>query len=88
MPTVDPQSSSVGPIARRLFRICAVPDTDVLIESLLAAFSSYGGFWLSFATLYLPGAGIVDAYGDNASELNSALGIYLITWFLFTTLML
>ncbi|GJE89228.1 acetate uptake transporter family protein [Phanerochaete sordida] len=52
------------------------------------AFSSYGGFWLSFASLYLPGFGIVDAYNGNESELNSALGIYLITWFLFTFLML
>ena len=54
----------------------------------MTAFSSYGGFWLSFASLYLPSFGIVDAYNGNESELNSALGIYLITWFLFTFLML
>ncbi|EKM60316.1 uncharacterized protein PHACADRAFT_246175 [Phanerochaete carnosa HHB-10118-sp] len=59
------------------------------------AFSSYGGFWMSFACLYLPSLGIVDAYGNgsaptgtDATELNSALGIYLITWFMFTFLML
>jgi len=52
------------------------------------AFSSYGGFWISFACLYLPSMGIVDAFGTDDTELNSALGIYLITWFVFTFLML
>ena len=53
-----------------------------------AAFSSYGGFWLSFASLYLPDAGIVAAYNGNESELNSALGIYLVTWMVITFLLL
>jgi len=50
------------------------------------AFTSYGAFWLSFATLYIPGSGILDAYKDP-SELDSALAIYLITWFMFTFFM-
>lgn len=51
------------------------------------AFSSYGGFWMSFATLYLPSFGIIDAFNGDDTELNSALGIYLITWFVITFLL-
>jgi len=46
-------------------------------------FSSYGGFWLSFATLYIPQFGVTAAY-TNAAELDSALGIYIATWFILT----
>ncbi|KAG6874742.1 hypothetical protein C0992_006743 [Termitomyces sp. T32_za158] len=49
-----------------------------------AAFSSYGGFWMSYATILIPGSGIVAAYAGNASELSSALGIFLICWMLVT----
>jgi succinate-acetate transporter protein len=48
------------------------------------AFSSYGGFWLSFGAIYVPSFGITTAYGDNESELASALGIYLASWFIVT----
>ncbi|KAJ9098785.1 hypothetical protein QFC19_006262 [Naganishia cerealis] len=48
------------------------------------AFSSYGGFWLSFGAIYVPQLGITAAYGDNKSELASALGIYLASWFIVT----
>lgn len=52
------------------------------------AFSSYGGFWLSFGLLYIPGSGILDSYANApASELDSALGIYLITWAVLTFLL-
>ncbi|KAI0791848.1 GPR1/FUN34/yaaH family-domain-containing protein, partial [Abortiporus biennis] len=51
------------------------------------AFSSYGGFWLSYAALFIPGSGILDAYADHG-ELASALGIYLITWAMVTFLLL
>jgi len=47
------------------------------------AFSSYGAFWMSYATILIPSSGILDAYADTG-ELNNALGIYLITWFMFT----
>ena len=47
----------------------------------------YGGFWMSFATIFLPSSGITAAY-DSADELNSALGIYLFTWFIVTFLLL
>ncbi len=53
-----------------------------------AAFTMYGGFWMSFGTVFLPGSGVIDAYGTNAEELDSALGIYLWTWFIVTFLLL
>ncbi|KAG9087271.1 hypothetical protein FRC07_012860 [Ceratobasidium sp. 392] len=52
------------------------------------AFSVYGGFWFSFGLIYWPSSGILDAYaGDAASQLSSALGIYLTTWTIVTFLM-
>jgi len=52
------------------------------------AFSSYGAFWMSYATILIPSSGILDAYANNPDELSNALGIFLITWFMFTTLLL
>jgi len=49
------------------------------------AFSSYGGFWISFGVLLTPGFGITTALAD---DLNSALALYLSTWFIFTFIML
>ncbi|KAF8605683.1 hypothetical protein BDV93DRAFT_470096 [Ceratobasidium sp. AG-I] len=52
------------------------------------AFSLYGGFWFSFGLIYWPGSGILAAYeGEAASQLSSALGIYLTTWTIITFLM-
>jgi succinate-acetate transporter protein len=51
------------------------------------AFTSYGAFWMSFATILIPGSGIAAAYTD-ATEFHNALGIYLITWFIVTFLLL
>jgi len=49
------------------------------------AFTSYGAFWMSYATILIPGSGIIDAYATGpADELTNALGIYLITWFMVT----
>lgn len=47
------------------------------------AFSSYGAFWMSYATIFIPASGIMDAYTDK-TELASALGIYLIAWMMLT----
>ncbi|KAF9531341.1 FUN34 transmembrane protein [Crepidotus variabilis] len=47
------------------------------------AFTSYGAFWMSYATILIPGSGIGAAYAV-ADEFHSALGIYLITWGLVT----
>ncbi|THH14075.1 hypothetical protein EW146_g6205 [Bondarzewia mesenterica] len=43
------------------------------------AFSSYGAFWLSYATILIPNSGIAAAYAGTTQE-SDALGIYLITW--------
>ncbi|KAF8884158.1 FUN34 transmembrane protein [Infundibulicybe gibba] len=51
------------------------------------AFTSYGAFWMSFATILIPGSGIVAAYPTTA-EFHSALGIFLITWFMVTFFLL
>ncbi|KAI0736035.1 GPR1/FUN34/yaaH family-domain-containing protein [Earliella scabrosa] len=51
------------------------------------AFTMYGGFWMSYATIFLPNSGVLAAYTDS-DELNSALGIWLFTWFIVTFLLL
>lgn len=51
------------------------------------AFSSYGGFWMSFSALYIKAFGFLDPYGDNVEDLNNCLGIYLLSWCIFTFLM-
>lgn len=58
-----------------------------ILTALLAAFSSYGGFWLSYATIFIPGSGIVAAYTDEA-EFGHAVGFYLAVWFIFTFILL
>ncbi|KAJ7241500.1 FUN34 transmembrane protein [Mycena haematopus] len=40
-------------------------------------FASYGSFWMSYATIYIPSSGILAAYTDP-NELANALGIYLL----------
>jgi len=54
------------------------------------ALSSYGGFWLSFACIFVPFFDIASAYSpdsDGGAALNSAVGIYLMGWFIFTFLL-
>ncbi|KAJ7722337.1 Gpr1 family protein [Mycena metata] len=48
------------------------------------AFSSYGAFWMSYATIFIPSSGILASYADAPAELASALGIYLVTWLMVT----
>ncbi|CAM0137905.1 hypothetical protein VKS41_001127 [Umbelopsis sp. WA50703] len=53
------------------------------------AFSSYGGFWLSFGLIFVPGAGILDGYAKATTQtLENSLGIYLLGWTIFTGIML
>ncbi|PFH51596.1 hypothetical protein AMATHDRAFT_2875 [Amanita thiersii Skay4041] len=47
-------------------------------------FASYGTFWLSYAATFIPGTGILSSYAGNPSELQSAIGIYFVTWSLVT----
>jgi len=49
------------------------------------AFTSYGAFWMSYATILLPGSGVISAYKED-SEFASAVGIYLMAWFIVTVL--
>ncbi|KIY64328.1 FUN34 transmembrane protein [Cylindrobasidium torrendii FP15055 ss-10] len=51
------------------------------------AFSSYGAFWMSYATILIPSSGILAAY-EGTTTLSDALGIYLITWMIVTVLFL
>ncbi|KAH9963646.1 GPR1/FUN34/yaaH family-domain-containing protein [Russula dissimulans] len=50
------------------------------------AFTSYGAFWLSFATLLIPNSGIGDAYSADARMEENAIGIYLLAWMIVTFL--
>jgi len=52
------------------------------------AFSSYGGFWISFALIFWPNSGILTAYSASPDQFNSALGFYLAGWFIFTFILL
>ena len=56
---------------------------------LLAALSSYGGFWISFGILLTPAFGIVESYTNKTtgvSNFNEVFALYLWGWFIFTTL--
>lgn len=52
------------------------------------AFTSYGAFWLSFATLLIPGSGISAAYAGSADPTKEAdaIAIYLTSWAIVTFL--
>ncbi len=50
------------------------------------AFSSYGGFWISLAIVLTPAFAVTTPYSAEAFE--SAFGLYLICWFIFTFLLL
>lgn len=46
-------------------------------------FSSYGGFWISYAIILFPPSGIIAAFsGNNMDELDDAIGIFLMVWFI------
>ncbi|KAG8695410.1 hypothetical protein FRC08_007850 [Ceratobasidium sp. 394] len=52
------------------------------------AFSAYGGFWFSYGIILSPWSGVLAAYeGDKAPQLNDALGIFLLAWFIITFIM-
>ncbi|AQZ15417.1 (ZYRO0E04158g) [Zygosaccharomyces parabailii] len=48
------------------------------------ALCSYGGFWLSFATFYIPWFGVVDAYVGYETELGNVIGFFLLGMSIFT----
>jgi uncharacterized protein len=48
------------------------------------AFSSFGAFWLSFAALLIPGAGVTAGTGPS----HRTLGLYLLGWAIFTGILM
>ncbi|CAF3670577.1 unnamed protein product [Rotaria socialis] len=50
-------------------------------------FSSYGGFWLSFASLNISAFSFLSGYSDSVA-LNNALGVFFLAWTIYTVLML
>jgi len=53
------------------------------------AFTSYGAFWISYALIFIPGTGILDAYSTaaTAAQTHNAVGFFLMAWFIFTSCM-
>lgn len=49
------------------------------------AFTSYGGFWMAFGAILIPGFGIAEAVGK--ANLSVAIGLFLLGWAIFTGLM-
>lgn len=47
-------------------------------------FSAFGGFWASFAVLYIDGFGIASAYGKDSEQYNNALAVFCLCWLIFT----
>jgi uncharacterized protein len=41
---------------------------------------------MSYATILIPGSGIIKAYGTDMQEFSDAIGIYLTTWSIVTFL--
>jgi len=50
------------------------------------AFALYGTFWMSYATIIIPGSGVTEAFKANPAMYANAVGIYLSCWFLVTML--
>lgn len=48
------------------------------------ALCSYGGFWMSFAALYIPWFGVVDAYEGKENQLGNFKGFYLLAMTIFS----
>ncbi|KAF8811114.1 FUN34 transmembrane protein [Phlegmacium glaucopus] len=74
----------VGGLAQLLAGMWEFPRGNVFGAT---AFTSYGAFWMSYATILIPGSGVLSAFTDP-KEIHSALGIYLITWFMVTFFLL
>jgi uncharacterized protein len=56
------------------------------------AFCSYGGFWLAFGLILIPGSGVIAAFipkGAAAPDpsFNTAVGVFLLGWTIFTAWM-
>ncbi|AAW45868.1 hypothetical protein CNBJ1330 [Cryptococcus deneoformans B-3501A] len=52
------------------------------------ALTSYGGFWFSFAVLYIPQFEVTASYASDISMLANGIGLYLVMWGILTFLFL
>jgi len=73
-----------GGLAQFMAGMWGFPRGDIFAAT---TFSSYGAFWMSYATILIPGSGILSAYLSE-DELSQALGIYLIAWSVLTFMFL
>ncbi|KAF3041426.1 hypothetical protein E8E11_005209 [Didymella keratinophila] len=51
-------------------------------------FSAFGLFYAGYGAILTPAFGLVEAYGDNTTELNNALGFFMILWTVFAVVFL
>jgi len=52
------------------------------------AFTSYGAFWLALGIIFVPGSGILAAFGaTKGANVGNALGLFLLGWTIFTFIM-
>jgi uncharacterized protein len=51
------------------------------------AFTSYGAFWMAVGAIFIPGFGIVAAYGGATPAFHTAFAYFLLGWTIFTGLM-
>lgn len=51
------------------------------------ALASFGCFWMSFATLYIPAFGVIAAYEDAPDQLATGIGFFLTGWCIFSFIM-
>lgn len=69
-------------------RLSSISSYDSDSDPIACIFTSYGGFWLSFALITLPFTGIQAAYvtgtGGGVAELEHAVGFYVLGWGIFT----
>ncbi|KAL6709746.1 hypothetical protein ACN47E_001175 [Coniothyrium glycines] len=47
-------------------------------------FSAFGLFYAGYGAILTPAFGIIEAYGDDVTQLNNALGFFMILWTVFT----
>ena len=54
------------------------------------AFASYGGFWLSYAALLIPGFGVASAFSSvtDPKIVTNAIAIFLLAWTILTVMLL
>jgi succinate-acetate transporter protein len=52
------------------------------------ALSSYGGFWLSYAVILIPGFNVGAGYPTDNTDFQTAIAFYLFGWAIFTFLLL